>query len=358
MNYPETMPLKYDILPLAGNGDHVKHVDSDGRMYIANEDNKTLDYIDSFDDNTRTTLHTFPAYVVTMNRAGDGSLLAGCDDAKIYRSTDDGATWTEVFDTEMVSTTSTFPIYNSISVWDKIAVIGNNSSSNYNPEQNAIWLSRDYGENWETIWECPFPISHFHKIQYDPYEGLIWAVAGDSSARDMIYCSDDFGKTWQHLEPGDHIRATEIVPLPDHVLFLGDSKYQASVYRHVRPKSGTFQTALKPEKYWSIRKFVKDKGPNNWGTGAAVKYGADACAYFGFKAPANGISDFPAAIYKTDGERFLPIWIQEKLPDADYRSNGIICTWLPEDGYVYAHLGSYGYNSDETKYQNALRVKL
>lgn len=357
--HPYKMPLDYNIMGLSANGDNLKHVDPDGRVYISNEDDSTLDYIDNFDPLTRTTLHTFPAYVRMLNRAGDGNLLACCADAKIYRSTDNGATWVEVFDTGMVSKVSVFPVYNSISVYDKIVVIGNNSASNFNPDKNEIWLSRDYGETWEIMWECPFPIGHFHKVQYDPYEGLIWAVTGDSSARDMIYVSDDFGKTWQHLEHGDHIRATEIVPLPDHVLFLGDSRYQASVYRHKRPKQGTFQTALRPEKYWSIRKFVPDKGPNNWGTGAAVKYGENACAYFGFKGPADGNADFPASVYKTDGERFVPIWSQEKLPDADFRTNGIIGVWQPDGSdYVYAHLGSYGYSSDPTVYQNVLRVKI
>lgn len=353
---PTKMPLDYDILQLESNDDVVKHVDEDGRVYIANESDKTLDYIDDFDLATRTTLYTFPAYVRMINRAGDGNLLAGCADAKIYRSTDNGASWTEVFDTEAVSLESTFPVYNSFSVFDKFVVTCNNNNSTV---QNEIWLSRDYGENWELMWECAYPIGHFHMVRYDPYEGLIWAVSGDSGAKDMIYVSDDFGDTWQHLEPGHHIRATDIIPLPNHVLFTGDARYQISVFRHERPKFGTFQTTLRPEKYWAPRKYVTDKGPNNWGTFAAIKYGADACAYFGFKAPASGNADVPAAIFKTDGEDFVRIWSQDKLPDADNRTNGIICTWLAQnDSYLYAHLGSYGYGSDANVHANILRVDI
>lgn len=269
------------------------------------------------------------ARIDAMEVLDNGYLIVQTQNGNIHRSTDGGANW------DVVATTDGYVSnWGGLHSYDNIVLIA--------PYQNATekkaYASTDYGLTWREIFHVKEGVTHIHTIAYDPYESLIWIVTGDHRPADSIFFSPNFGRTWErHNADKSFYRCTNIMPLPDSVLFGTDENYISGFYKHVRPKSWTTGTELLPHLFWAHEKNNGDGAPNHWATRPAMTYGDNALGFFGF-LDANTPTTTPAKIFMTDGERVVPIWVNDKFCD---NRETIMAVFCDDFGKVYGNLHQY-----------------
>lgn len=91
------------------------------------------------------------------------------------------------------------------------------------------YLSNDYGETWSLLFDLESLMHdpstrnfHLHSCVYDKYGDMFWACSGDNSTIDQNWYSLD-GTNWYPCSYRVSVKATEIVPTKDYVLFLSDN---------------------------------------------------------------------------------------------------------------------------------------
>lgn len=100
-----------------------------------------------------------------------------------------------------------------------------------NPPRH-LYLSRNYGRTFQeievrSISAMPNPATfHLHDCEYDPYADRIWVSNGDLPNSAIQY-SDDWGVSWVVVDTSAlsyYLQPTNIVALADRVLFCTDDK--------------------------------------------------------------------------------------------------------------------------------------
>lgn len=202
----------------------------------------------------------------------DKGCLYGTVGSEVYKSTDEGDTWSSVLTASgeiqalLVSNTGRIivSLTNGLYVSDESQTalgvepaatflagyvfeeFGQSMHDNYiavstygtkggSPPRQAF-LSVDYGATWaeiyqETIENMSNPADyHIHDIEYDPYSGRIWLMIGDGDNRDLKY-SDDLGVTWSsaYSTPGEIVNITSLMASPFGLL-LGSDSSPPSIY--------------------------------------------------------------------------------------------------------------------------------
>lgn len=353
---PEKLPVEYEIIPLVNPDMRLMAMDkTTSALYFTSGGNiqKSTDWGKTF-----TTLKTFTGNVARIEVLPNGHLLVMIWNSTdkvctMQKSKDDGTTWYQVYSGIMKCEP-----WGGLDVYDKLVIF-----SEYGRPRDmgsAIYISKDYGETFEQMIEMK-GINHQHDVRYDPYEHLIWVVTGDDAPRDKILVTDDFGKTWEQLPEKEFRRCTNIMPLPNHVIFGTDEYYQVGAYRHKRPNYGTFQNEINPEYFWFSRKNTKQDGPDIWATKPVITYGEKGKAYWGYLQLGRN-SIMPAAVYVTDGEKVRTLWAQEKISDGlnnHSQFSGIVAMWGPDkDGYIVADLRSkYKDSAGVIRETNILKIK-
>lgn len=98
-----------------------------------------------------------------------------------------------------------------------VSTYGNQAGTN----QQRIFLSRDYGRTWRTIWDTPLGTNdeqqHVHSVYYDKYRNYIWAALGDHSNTTTMY-SHDWGRTWHHIYKQTRNQFINVIPMPDRLI--------------------------------------------------------------------------------------------------------------------------------------------
>ena len=134
-------------------------------------------------------------------------------------------------------------------VGDVIAITTYGLMNAENPPR-FLYLSKDAGKTWETvevrkIADMADPGNfHLHDVEYDPWAHRLWVTNGDGVNSALQY-SDDWGKTWTVVDGHDAGKATNIVALPDKVLFFTDSSYNGIYVWRRDPKQ--MQKPVVPE---------------------------------------------------------------------------------------------------------------
>lgn len=342
---PKVMPLAYERIPLA-EGTKCRELDSSGKVYVAAGAvlKRSADWGDTWAE-----LYTFASPIYHVRVLNNNDILVILSNG-IYKSKDDGVTFSLAYTISGIVSE-----WGSLSVYDRIVVV-----NSYHTDHKKIYLSKDWGDTWELIYDCPYNISHFHNVAFDPYEGIIWACSGDSIPRDKIFWSDDYGKTWNILEEGLYVRATEIIPLPKCVLFVSDDHREMYVARHDRPDRGTMGTEVNPQKVFLPKKYIYEATtPLTWGTNACITYGLNGMGFFGWKQ-GNVDVNSPAIVYATDGYSFTPIWIQEKLPTASVGTVTGICGVFGPDtnNNIVADLRSSYIDDENTSESHIIKISI
>jgi hypothetical protein len=327
---PKKIPIDYEIIPLAGARKLLGADKGTSALYIGDGYTlrKTLDFGETYE-----AVHTFPSRVDRLEVLDDGALLVACLSGKVYRYADGSA--------EEVLSMSATPLHGFNAVGN-IVVVGE-----YNYPPTKVWLSTDYGKTWKAILELSgASLDHCHDAVYDPYEHIIWTCWGDGRPFDTVLFSDDLGTSWQSIEDKYYMRATNIMPLPDCVLFGTDQYYTLGTYRHDRPREGTSQTVVRPYLDWRGRKDTFADA-SIWAMKPAIVYGppGEAMAFWGYRMPNTGVIP-PVQIYASDGVMTRPIWSLDRL-GGGVEENGILGVFGPTaSGHLFADLRTTLPNSD------------
>ena len=211
------------------------------------------------------------------------------------------------------------------------------------PEVTEVvaWMSPDKGRTWNKIFSMPNieqpngKHHHLHDVRYDPYTNVVWVCAGDSVSyphtnnfvhtNSFVYWSNDFGKTWTKAFG---YRSTQVIPLPESTLFLSDEPERIGAVRYDHSYLGVDGENLEwdgikntPES-WIAQRMPGQYDGFTWGTNAAIEYGENARAFFGFRnTPVNGLNYAPPTVWGTnDGVRFNAVWTLGRITTA---RNGI-----------------------------------
>ncbi len=113
--------------------------------------------------------------------------------AHVFRSSDGGATWTDVF---------SFPDgYQALTVRPLIddgtyAYLASYNTLDAGDHTNWVWRSADDGRTWSVV-RTTTNHRHIHFVQVDPSTGYVYVGYGDSAEQAAIERSRDHGVTWE-----------------------------------------------------------------------------------------------------------------------------------------------------------------
>ena len=159
-----------------------------------------------------------------------------------------------------------------ISVYDDVIVYGHYTDAAPPRDTDSyIWLSRDYGATWESIYTLDRSIRHYHDVVFDPYANRVWFCAGDGYPQALVGWSDDWGATWHLLwEQGTSpAQFTTIHPTPEAVYFGTDHGLGQGIYRHLRQNEVDHaDPAIEPWMLWDEGSAVALRGSQYWDAGA------------------------------------------------------------------------------------------
>lgn len=319
---PNTMPLQYEVKQMT---DSIPlFLDKNGTIYgqkngDQNQLRKSTDWGNSWTDLVRLS-----GTIDIVRVLDDDSMILETRSGVLYRSTDGGATATEVY----APASGYVPQWSGIDTYGPFVLFAPYS----NNTDCKIFLSTDYGKSgsWSEIFNgSTGGMGHCHVARFDPYENIIWTAWGDHRPRETIVFSDDFGRTWQTLPDNKYMRVTNIMPLPDCVLFGSDEMFWMGTYRHVRPECGTSQHKVLPEFHWAAKKGSEDNAPNIWSTKPAIVYGKDGIAFWSYRQ--SGCPILPAQVYASKGEKVVSIWCDTVIPNGTNTGSGIEAIYGPDN---------------------------
>lgn len=300
-----------------------------------------------------------------IKKLDDGTLLAGVENAggtgyaKLYKGTAEvwntstlkfDVTWTEVFalDTSGVY----FSMWFGLSIYKNIIVVGEYGAHNV---ARHVYISRDYGNTWNKIFAAELDDSgagvHIHDVCYDPYSDVIWICTGDGYWAQNVYFSYDGGATWNknYGYKESPSQFTQILPLPNCVLFTTDNTKHMAVYRCNRADIRAKKTHLDLELAYTFYDNYDAESPI--GTNGCVVYGKDACVYFGWAERYDVAKTKSPVIGTKDGYNFFVVWENETVTATTSSYNGIFGVYGVSDNgniaisYVNKEDGTTGKHS-------------
>jgi|LSQX01.2.fsa_nt_gb hypothetical protein len=350
-HYPTKMPVESSIIQTGGK--FINWLNDAGVVYGSEGSTlyKTSDWLAT----SWVQVHTFASNIRQVREMPSGSLVVALLNGQMWKSDDIQGTWAQATFTDgvtpfqMESDTAHVQYGFGLDWYDNVMVAGE-----YGVNTKNCYLSTDQGSTWKKIFTSPDPgVSHLHDVAYDPYEGLVWVTTGDGATQKRVFWSADFGENWEQIPRDMPLRSTQIICLPERVLFGSDDYYGMYVWSHERPERGTQGTEVKPELVWSPAKKWHKGTP--WMTRAAVTYGSKASAYFGFLQE-SGV-EVPSIVWGTvDGKSYTPLWVEPKIPERISAPQvGILGCYGPDNENNLAVRLVSLYNGEE---EQLLKIKL
>ena|GEM_PF-3571892 len=220
-------------------------------LYAMGADAQFLKSVDSGTSWTeRAYLNWSPAILSTFLKTSAGTLLTMGSAYEIRRSVDDGVTWTNVH------TASANTLALSTQSWDIDNVTGYIYFGEYTSAATTnvvLWRSTDDGVTW-TAWYTfpgtstsdPLRISHIHAVQWDHIAGRIVVCTGDSLPSVGIWRVNATGDSLEKVVTNDMLapaaidspRCIGIMPFPDYIAWASDSTSNPGLYRMARAQIG------------------------------------------------------------------------------------------------------------------------
>ena len=136
----------------------------------------------------------------------------------------DTVNWTKVAEASAGHFTSRY----GRSIWDNVIIFSTYGDKNADNPPRFIYISTDYGKNFREveavkISEMGDPSAfHIHDVEYDPWGSRIWISTGDTSANSAVWYSDDWGESFNEVITEPRMQPTSITALPDRVIFGSD----------------------------------------------------------------------------------------------------------------------------------------
>ena len=149
-----------------------------------------------------TAIGRRPWYVTPLS---NGTLLAAYDTSdshfSLARSSDGGATWAPVLHLPCIAPDCTVRYLTlgpkSITQGDGYVFLGTYNNAPAQANTNYIYRSADDGVTWSIV-NTSTPFRHFHGLDFDPSRHRLYVFSGDS-AGDGVWYSTDAGVTLQPL---------------------------------------------------------------------------------------------------------------------------------------------------------------
>lgn len=257
---------------------------------------------------TSTATNTLGLRILTSDPATPTTLYAGDSSTGLWKSTDDGSTWTKIYTTTnvqvmrclvlstgtiLIVTKDSTPVYHLWRSTDggttftkeldfnsaSLGILGSQSwvedttttpkriyAAEYAPTNQAsvnLYKSTDDGATWSAVYTfAQGVVRHFHGVFIDPYVmSRVWVTVGDTGTQPRIGYSDDGGVTFTWITQGVYpdSRAVGLLFDANYVYWVPDTPDQrAGVYRYDRTShqvssldvgSRTFMTAF----YWAVQ---------------------------------------------------------------------------------------------------------
>lgn len=157
---------------------------------------------------TWTRLYDFPSsqnlrYISVLT---NDTLIAHLG-ALLYRSGDGGNTWTHV-----LTMPSGYRTVSPHSITDNGRAVfagSYNAGLGSSNHTNWVWRSTDDGRTWKSV-RTTTNHRHVHFVQANPYTGDIYVGYGDTAAQSEIERTSDDGLTWKSVCRGDPCKAVSI----------------------------------------------------------------------------------------------------------------------------------------------------
>ena len=189
-----------------------------------------------------TAVHTFPSHINGVHVTLGGVIIVATDDdwwnptslCRLYRSRDGGATF------EVVKA-----FRGGSALWWSLASdsAGSLYVGEYGPrgvgQSKRVWKSTDDGDTWSVAFRAlDVDGVHLHRIAVDPYTDDVWVTQGDAGYQ-ATFVSRDHGATWNWVRDS---QATSVVFTPE-AIYWGEDSYRGQVTRFSRT-SQVFETVL------------------------------------------------------------------------------------------------------------------
>jgi hypothetical protein len=152
-----------------------------------------------------------------------GTILVFWD--HIYRSTDNGRTFTSVFDFAEQNATDAFPHGEGLAVGPDDTVYFGEYVTTKRPNAVKVYRGLRDGTAWETAHVFPAgEIFHIHAIQYDPHRLGYWVTTGDRDEESKVLFTRDGFKTFSVLGGGNqNWRVVSMIVAKDRLVWGSDN---------------------------------------------------------------------------------------------------------------------------------------
>lgn len=178
-----------------------------------------------------------------------GSLLAfRYDYDQLYRSTDDGATWTSVHTLPIKSLLGAQSICQDLTT-GHLYYAAYLTAATPSPTSD-LWRSTDDGASWSVFYSFPTTgpdaITHVHSIQWDHVAGRVIISAGDSTPASGLYRINAAGTGVEPMVLNRNLPAAQfdlprtigVIPFTDHIAWAADASANPWVCRMHRNQIG------------------------------------------------------------------------------------------------------------------------
>lgn len=201
-----------------------------GTMLQASEDGEAFVDVHDFEPDVPVSLLT-----VTPS----GAVLVFVDEAggtrNLMRSADNGATWATVL-TTVGGITLKAPLQGSgfCRTYAGTLLFAEYHSGS---DEQRVWRSTDDGLTWTAVQTQPVvtgSFRHYHAVTQDPYTRTIYLTSGDQNGECRWWTSDDDGATWDEVEgidKGQLYLALGMFFSKDHIYYGTDSVNPAALLK-------------------------------------------------------------------------------------------------------------------------------
>ena len=193
----------------------VATIDGNGRWWAKRNGEAGLFYSDNQGETWSTaTASGLPGVGIIHVTESDSLIITHQN--TVYRSTDGGESFALVL--TMQDDASGRPA--AVTSQGSNVYIGEYSSTEL---VGKVYKSGDDGATWSEIDDLTGDTTHIHFVAEDPYTGDIWYGTGDIDAHCKLRRSTDGGTTWTTIGEGSQAwRLTDIVFYEDAIYFAGD----------------------------------------------------------------------------------------------------------------------------------------
>jgi len=202
-------------------------VDSSENVWLGTWNSKI--YKSSDDGSTWTLKYTFDGdvtAVICLFEDSEGNLYSSAQAKNILiRSTDGGENWS----TCLTLSSAVSSVWQMAEDADGNLYAGEYTSGDGTEKYANVWKSTDNGDTWNIVYNDP-DARHIHSVVYDTYTGTLYVSSGEQTPSDLVK-STDGGATWATLASGTDVsKATVILPADGYRL-LGTDSATGEIYK-------------------------------------------------------------------------------------------------------------------------------